>query len=86
MTDVRLFKYKLLITIIQITAINPKPFLSELLNRQVIVRLKWGIEYHGKMASFDKYMNFQLLDASEHIDGELKGSLGEILIRYFIHF
>jgi len=35
------------------------------------------------MTSFDKYMNFQLLDAEEYIDGEKKGSLGEILIRYF---
>jgi len=47
--------------------------------------LKWGIEYHGRMVSFDKYMNFQLLDASEYIDGQEKGSLGEILIRYFLN-
>jgi small nuclear ribonucleoprotein (snRNP)-like protein len=33
------------------------------------------------MASFDKYMNFQLLDAEEFIDGVSKGQLGEILIR-----
>jgi len=33
------------------------------------------------MVSFDKYMNFQLLDADEYIDGEYKGVLGEILIR-----
>ena len=60
---------------------NPKPFLTELLNRNVIVRLKWGIEYHGRLASFDKYMNIQLLNSEEFIEGQCKGALGEILIR-----
>jgi small nuclear ribonucleoprotein F len=47
----------------------------------VIVRLKWGIEYKGILASFDKYMNFQLLNAEEIIDNNSAGVLGEILIR-----
>lgn len=51
------------------------------MNRKVVIRLKWGIEYHGKMASFDKYMNVQLLDAEEFMEGQCKGALGEILIR-----
>jgi small nuclear ribonucleoprotein F len=33
------------------------------------------------MACFDKYMNVQLLDAEEYMDGQCKGALGEILIR-----
>ena len=65
----------------QVVAINPKPFLIELVNRKVVVRLKWGIDYMGTLASFDKYMNFQLLDSEEIIEGESKGKLGEILIR-----
>jgi small nuclear ribonucleoprotein F len=64
-----------------INALNPIPFLTELLKRKVVIRLKWGIEYHGIMASFDKYMNVQLLDAEEYFDGQCKGALGEILIR-----
>jgi small nuclear ribonucleoprotein F len=47
----------------------------------VIVRLKWGIEYQGKLVSFDKYMNLQLKDTEEVIAGQTTGKLGEILIR-----
>ena len=60
---------------------NPIPFLYELIGKKVIVRLKWGIEYKGVLVSFDKYMNFQLREAEEIINNEIKGSLGEILIR-----
>lgn len=66
---------------IQINALNPKPFLTELLNRFITVKLKWGIEYHGRLASFDKYMNLQLIDSEEHFEGKMTGALGEILIR-----
>lgn len=51
------------------------------MNRMIIVRLKWGLEYHGRLASFDKYMNFQLQDTEEYIDGQSKGALGEVLVR-----
>ena len=54
----------------------------ELVGRQVTVKLKWGIEYQGKLVSFDKYMNVQLIDSEEIVDGQLKGKLGEILIRF----
>ena len=60
---------------------NPIPFLYELIGKKVIVRLKWGIEYKGVLVSFDKYMNFQLREAEEIINNEIKGSLGEIIIR-----
>lgn len=45
------------------------------------VRLKWGMEYQGKLASSDAYMNLQLLQTEEYIDGQLAGFLGEVLIR-----
>ncbi|ABN67111.1 predicted protein, partial [Scheffersomyces stipitis CBS 6054] len=65
--------------------INPKPFLKTLINKQVIVRLKWNkTEYKGTLISIDNYMNFQLDNTYEVIyDGESKKQelIGEIFIR-----
>ena len=60
---------------------NPKPFLAELTGKPVIVRLKWGMEYKGFLVSVDGYMNLQLANTEEFIDGVLAGNLGEVLIR-----
>jgi small nuclear ribonucleoprotein F len=66
----------------QLTPVNPKPFLQDLTGSQVIVRLKWGeTEYRGKLLSVDSYMNLQLDNAEEYIEGVNKGLLGELLIR-----
>lgn len=52
-------------------------------NEQVIIRLKWGqTEYKGRLVSVDSYMNIQLASTEEFIDGESKGALGQVLIRY----
>lgn len=40
--------------------VNPKPFLNELTGKQVIVKLKWGMEYKGYLVSTDAYMNLQV--------------------------
>eukprot|EP00980_Cylindrotheca_fusiformis_P020350 scaffold7354_cov93-Cylindrotheca_fusiformis.AAC.3 len=61
--------------------VNPKPFLGDLTGQKVCVRLKWGMEYQGKLASSDAYMNLQLLQCEEYIGGELAGYLGEVLVR-----
>merc|ERR1719482_2028956 len=61
--------------------VNPKPFLNDLTGTRVLVKLKWGMEYRGTLAAVDAYMNVQLLDSSEYVDGTLAGELGEILIR-----
>lgn len=61
--------------------LNPKPFLNGLTGKSVIVKLKWGMEYRGHLTSADNYMNIQLADTEEFIDGKLAGSLGEVLIR-----
>ncbi len=61
--------------------VNPKPFLADLTGKHVRVRLKWGQEYQGKLASSDAYMNLQLEETEEFIDGHFAGALGEVLIR-----
>lgn len=60
---------------------NPKPFLTALTGTSVIVKLKWGMEYKGLLMSIDSYMNLQLGNTEEFIEGEFTGNLGEVLIR-----
>uniref|UniRef100_A0A1B0CL38 Sm protein F n=1 Tax=Lutzomyia longipalpis TaxID=7200 RepID=A0A1B0CL38_LUTLO len=40
-----------------------------------------GHEYKGYLVSVDSYMNLQLANTEEHIDGQNTGNLGEVLIR-----
>lgn len=40
------------------------------------------MEYRGLLKSFDNYMNFQLLNTEEYVDGVSQGNLGECLIRF----
>jgi len=61
--------------------VNPIPFLADLTGKRVRVRLKWGQEYEGELASSDAYMNLQLNKTEEFVDGEFSGMLGEVLIR-----
>lgn len=62
--------------------LNPKPFLNGLTGKPVVVKLKWGMEYKGYLVSSDNYMNVQLANTEEYIEGQLAGNLGEVLIRY----
>ncbi|KAJ3186204.1 hypothetical protein HDU85_007644 [Gaertneriomyces sp. JEL0708] len=61
--------------------VNPKPFLNELTGKPIMVRLKWGQEYKGLLVSVDSYMNMQLANTEEFIDGTSTGVLGEVLVR-----
>ena len=61
--------------------INPKPFLNGLTGETVNVKLKWGHEYKGVLVATDQYMNLQLANTEEYIDGSLTGNLGEVLVR-----
>ncbi|OJD10301.1 hypothetical protein ACJ73_09845, partial [Blastomyces percursus] len=62
--------------------LNPRPMLQSLVNEDIIVRLKWGqTEYKGQLVSVDSYMNIQLSNTEEFIDGKSTGSLGQVLIR-----
>lgn len=35
---------------LQNVPVNPKPFLNDLTGQQIIVKLKWGMEYKGEVA------------------------------------
>lgn len=65
----------------QVTPVTPKPFLADLLGKSVVIKLKWGHEYRGVLVSVDSYMNVQLAQTEEFVDGAWSGDIGEILIR-----
>lgn len=60
--------------------INPKPFLNGLTGKAVLVKLKWGHEYKGYLVSVDGYMNLQLANTEEHIDGQITGSFSPVCL------
>nr|GMD32184.1 probable small nuclear ribonucleoprotein F [Ipomoea batatas] len=79
--DIRMDLLKHLEDVDLTVPVNPKPFLNNLTGKPVMVKLKWGMEYKGFLVSVDSYMNLQLANAEEYIDGQSTGTLGEILIR-----
>ncbi|KAF2276137.1 small nuclear ribonucleoprotein F [Westerdykella ornata] len=61
---------------------NPRPLLQSLIDKDIIVRLKWGdTEYKGRLVSMDLYMNIQLANTEEFVNGVSSGTLGQVLIR-----
>ena len=61
---------------------KPKLFLNSLTGKVVMVKLKCGHEYKGYLVSVDAYMNLQLAQTEEFIDGHFTGKqLGEVLVR-----
>ncbi|XP_038204505.1 small nuclear ribonucleoprotein F-like [Arvicola amphibius] len=60
--------------------LNPKPFLSGLTGKSVVVKLKWGMEDKGYLVAVDGHVNVQLAN-TEYIDGALSGHPGEVLMR-----
>ena len=75
----------------KIQPLNPKPFLEKLVGKSVIVKLKWGHEYHGILEAKDDYYNFKLANCEEwgfeeNTDNNNrepcnKGMIGDVLIR-----
>ncbi|SPO03854.1 related to snRNP protein SMX3 [Cephalotrichum gorgonifer] len=62
--------------------VNPRPMLQDLVDKDIVVRLKWGeTEYRGRLVSVDGYMNIQLSGAEEWVDTKKTGDLGQVLIR-----
>ena len=60
---------------------RPLDALNEARNKQVMVDLKNGSRYVGKLRAFDIHINVVLREAEEHKDGELKRKLGTVFIR-----
>lgn len=55
--------------------------MASLTGQIVIVKLKWGMEYKGCLASADAYMNLQLSKAEEYVEDQSQGLLEKLLIR-----
>ena len=64
-----------------VVQINPKPFLQDLTGKSIVVKLKCGQEYHGRLNAVDSYMNLKLTGTEEWREGKNEGMLGEVFIR-----
>lgn len=60
---------------------KPLSVLQKAANKIVSVRLKSDLEYRGRMANVDSYMNLILLDAEESENGQKKANYGKVVIR-----
>ncbi|MGQ9780789.1 MAG: U6 snRNA-associated Sm-like protein LSm6 [Nitrososphaeria archaeon] len=60
---------------------KPLNILQKMLDREVVVRLKSNIEYHGKMVNVDMYMNMILDGTKEFNEGQQVASYGTVIIR-----
>ncbi len=60
---------------------RPLDALNAARNKTVLVDLKNGSRYVGKLKAFDIHINTVLEEAEEHINGEMKRKLGKVFIR-----
>jgi small nuclear ribonucleoprotein len=60
---------------------RPLDTLSAARGKTVLVDLKNGSRYVGKLRAFDIHINIVLEDAEEHKEGEVKRKLGTVFIR-----
>jgi len=65
----------------QTTAKRPLTTLQKNTKKSVIVRLKNDVEYKGKMANVDSYMNLIMTDAEELKDGKTAEKFGKVILR-----
>ncbi|SMN19827.1 similar to Saccharomyces cerevisiae YPR182W SMX3 Core Sm protein Sm F [Maudiozyma saulgeensis] len=62
--------------------VNPKPFLKDLIDKRVVVTLKFNnTKYKGTLVSSDNYFNVQLKDTEEFVNDKSAGKIGEVFIR-----
>ena len=60
---------------------RPLDALNRARNNRVIVELKNGKQFVGKLEAFDIHINVVLADAEEHVNGEMKRKIGTLFIR-----
>ena len=60
---------------------RPLDALNHSRNKKVIVELKSGKQYTGKLKAFDIHINVVLDDTEEMINGEMKRKLGTCFLR-----
>lgn len=60
---------------------RPLDALNKARNKRVIVELKNGKQYVGKLNAFDIHINVVLEDAEEKVNGELTRKLGVVFLR-----
>ncbi|GFR05463.1 small nuclear ribonucleoprotein F [Trichonephila clavata] len=66
---------------VSVPIVNPKPFLRSLVGKWVNVKLKWGLEYRGRLVISDVYMNLQLELVEEYTEKEVHGRMDKLIIR-----
>ncbi len=62
-------------------SLRPLDALNEARNKRVIIDLKNGRQYVGKLKAFDIHINTVLEEAEERSEGEIKRKLGTVFIR-----
>ena len=60
---------------------RPLDALNNARNKRVIVELKNGKQFLGKLIAFDIHINTVLEEAEERENGEMKRQLGKLFIR-----
>ena len=60
---------------------RPLDALNKARDKRVIVELKNGRQYVGKLHAFDIHINVVLQDAEERVDGETKRKIGVAFLR-----
>ena len=63
------------------TSKRPLTVLQKNTKKDVIVTLKSGVEYRGKMENVDSYMNLIMSDAEELKDGKTVEKYGRVILR-----
>lgn len=63
------------------TGSRPLDALNAARNKTVLIELKNGFSYIGKLKAFDIHINIVLHEAEEHHNGEVRRKLGTVFIR-----